>query len=183
MGNLLRHVGLVFVATFFIVITITFGISRLTDVSDANSLQNVSRIQAFLNHDDASRLKPGKFWLQQANFERDVVRDFGANRNFGVNGDIDNKPTKHDTANDGIKFSYLVQTKPDKNDKDNVDEHGKPLPGYETKQKLDPQDNVIAIKAKTNVDGKPHATNLVLLTSWSTHDDDINQNQNPDEKK
>ena len=59
MGNLLRHVGLVFVATFFIVITITFGISRLTDVSDANSLQNVSRIQAFLNHDDASRLKPG----------------------------------------------------------------------------------------------------------------------------
>lgn len=183
MGNLLRHVGLVFVATFFIVITITFGISRLTDVTDANSLQNISRIQAFLNHDDASRLKPGQFWLQQANFERDVVRDFGANRNFGVNGDIDNIVTKHDTANDGIKFSYLVQTKPDRNDKDNVDEHGKPLPTYTTKQKLDPQDNVIAIKAKTNVDGKPHATNLVLLTSWSTHDDDINQNQNPDEKK
>ena len=180
MGNLLRHVGLVFVATFFIVITITFGISRLTDVSDANSLQNVSRIQAFLNHDDASRLKPGQFWLQQANFERDVVRDFGADRNFGVNGDIDNKPTKHDTANDGIKFSYLVQ----KLDKDHTDpKTHKPVPYYETKQKLDPQDNVIAIKAKTNVKGKPHATNLVLLTSWSTHDDDINQNQNPDEKK
>ena len=175
MGNLLRHVGLMFVATFFIVITITFGISRLTDVTDANSLQNVSRIQAFLNHDDASRLKPGQFWLQQANFERDVVRDFGANRNFGVNGDINNEPTKHDTANDGIKFSYLVL------DKTHTDDKGKPKP-Y-TKQKLDPQDNVIAIKAKTNVKGKPHATNLVLLTSWSTHADDINQNQNPDEKK
>lgn len=179
MGNLLRHVGLMFVATFFIVITITFGISRLTDVSDANSLQNVSRIQAFLNHDDASRLKPGQFWLQQANFEKDVVRDFGADRNFGVNGDIDNEPTKHDTANDGIKFSYLVQ----KLDKTHTDKKGKPEPYYVTKQKLDPQDNVIAIKAKTNVKGKPHATNLVLLTSWSTHADDINQNQNPDEKK
>ena len=180
MGNLLRHVGLVLVATFFIVIIITFGISRLTDVSDANSLQNVSRIQAFLNHDDASRLKPGQFWLQQANFEKDVVRDFGADRNFGVNGDIDNDTAKHDTANDGIKFSYLVQ----KLDKDHTDpKTHKPVPYYVTKQKLDPQDNVIAIKAKTNVKGKPHATNLVLLTSWSTHDDDINQNQNPDEKK
>lgn len=187
MGTTIRNFSYIFMTVFFVVILIVFGTNYVKQVTGANRLQNITRIQAQLNADNASRIKEGTFFIRQKDFENAVARDYSSN-NRGTIEELDDvgkgatartdSKTKsyYDTADDGIKFTYVVQTD-DKVTQADVDAKHKGLDGkaylkenigdnkYVIKSLLNKDDNVVAIKAKTTLNGEPHTTNLVIITT------------------
>lgn len=190
MGTTIRNFSYIFLTVFFAIILIVFGTNYVKQVTGANRLQNITRIQAQLNADNASRVKEGTFFIRQADFENAVARDYSSNNRGtieelddvgkGKNARTDAKTKQYyDTADDGIKFTYVVEsndkvTQADINakhtglngkvyDKSNIGDNK-----YVVKSLLNKDDNVIAIKAKTTLNGEPHTTNLVIITTVTT---------------
>jgi hypothetical protein len=183
MSSTIRNLIFAFIASFFLIITLVFGVTYLKQVSGANSLQNITRMQVYLHADEASRVKDGVFYLTQDAFENAVARDYSHNNNGklfeeddvgkGETARTDEKSkSKYDTADDGIKFTYVVETD-DKYTQKDVDDgvvSENQLGDHKlvTKSLLDKTDNVIAVKAKTSLNGEPHTTNVVIITTSTT---------------
>lgn len=188
MGTTIRNFSYIFLTVFFVIILIVFGTNYVKQVTGANRLQNITRIQAQLNADNASRVKEGTFFISQADFESAVARDYSNNNNPGRIEELDDvskgatartdpkTESYYDTADDGIKFTYVVETD-DKVTQADIDAKHTGLDGkvynksnigdnkYVVKSLLNKDDNVIAIKAKTTLNGEPHTTNLVIITT------------------